>query len=88
MPISYSRTLRGNAPVQLGGNERNGNYSIGVSADIYSKYQIDLKYIDYFGQVKQGPSPIPGERMVTSANGLSTVLKDRGWVSLTLQTSF
>jgi hypothetical protein len=88
MPLSYSRTLKGNAPVQLGGNEKNGNYSVGISAEIYAKYLIDLKYVDYFGAVKESPSSIPGKDMVTSANGLSTALKDRGWVSLTLQTSF
>ena len=88
LPMAISGTLSGNAPTQLGGNEGNGNYSIGVGADIYSKYRVDLTFVDYFGKVKQGAGIVPGTTQVTSANGLSTLLRDRGWVSLTFKTTF
>lgn len=87
-PLSYSRTLRGNAPVQLGGNEDNGSYSVGLAFDIDAKYRIDIKYVDYFGRTAEGPGVVPGTTQVTSANGLSTLLKDRGFVAMTLKTTF
>jgi hypothetical protein len=88
MPIAFSQTLKGNAPVAMGGNQGNGSYSAGFGLDVDAKYRIELKYVDYFGHVKEGPGVVPGTTQVTSANGLSTVLKDRGWVALTLKTTF
>lgn len=88
MPVTFSRTLRGNSPVVLGGNEGNGNFSIGLSADAYQKYQIDLKYLGFFGRTKEGIDPISGLPAVTSINGLSTLLKNRGQLALTLKTTF
>lgn len=87
MPLAYSHTLKGNAPTQLGGNEGNGNYSIGVSADIYSQYTVELKYVDYFGDVKRTQNA-NGDTAITGANGLSTLLLDRGWVSLMVEATF
>jgi len=87
MPLAYSHTLKGNAPTQLGGNEGNGNYSIGVSADLYSQYTVALNYIDYFGDVKRTENE-NGDTAITGANGLSTLLRDRGWVSLMVTATF
>lgn len=86
MPLSYSKTLSGNSPVTLGGNEGNGNYSIGLSADVQQKYRFDLKYVDFFGDVKTGT--IAGLPAVTAINGLSTLLKDRGQIAFTFKTTF
>ncbi|MES2257030.1 MAG: DUF1302 domain-containing protein [Pseudomonadota bacterium] len=86
MPFSISRTMHGNSPVALGGNEGNGNYSFGFSADVQQKYKIELKYVDFFGHVKTGV--VAGLPAVTAANGLSTLLKDRGHLMLTLKTTF
>ena len=65
-----------------GGNERLGNYSIGLGADVFQKYRFDLKYIDYVGRFKDNGAS------VTSANGLTTYLRDRGFISLTFKTTF
>ena len=81
-PVTYSRGLSGNAPVIFGGNEANGNYSFGIGADIRQKYRIDLKYIDYYGKYKDNGTA------VTSQNGFTTLLEDRGFVSLTFKTTF
>lgn len=78
-PMTYARGLSGNAPTIFGGNERNGNYSVGLAADLYQKYRFDLKYIDYFGQYKDNGTA------VTTQNGFTTLLKDRGFVSLTFK---
>lgn len=86
MPMSFSKTLRGNSPVTLGGNEGNGNYSIGISADVKQKYRFDLKYVDFFGDTKDGT--IAGLPAVTGQNGLSTLLKDRGHIVFTFKTTF
>lgn len=82
MPMTYSVGLSGNSPTTFGGNEGLGNYSIGIGADIYQKYRVDLKYIDYFGKYRDNGTA------VTTVNGFTTALDDRGFLSLTLKTSF
>lgn len=81
-PVTFATGLSGNAATVFGGNESNGNYTIGVGADIYQKYRIDLKYIDWFGRYKDNGTA------VTSQNGFTTLLSDRGFVSLTFKTTF
>lgn len=86
-PMSYSVGLFGNSPVSLGGNEANGSYSIGLAADVYSKYRFDLKWVDYFGNSKYAPQAQTGTQ-VLRVNGLSTLLSDRGFLAFTFKTSF
>nr|NMF99955.1 DUF1302 family protein [Aromatoleum toluolicum] len=81
-PLALSVGLSGNAPTVFGGNEGNGNYSVGLSADVFQKYRIDLKYIDYFGKYRHNGTAL------TTQNGFTTLLQDRGFVSLTLKTTF
>ncbi len=81
-PLTFATGLTGNAATVFGGNQANGNYTIGVGADIFQKYRVDLKYIDWFGRYKDNGNA------VTSQNGLTTLLSDRGFVSLTLKTTF
>ena len=81
-PMAVSVGLKGNAPTVFGGNEKNGNYSIGLSADVHQKYRIELKYVDYFGHYNNNGTA------VTTQNGFTTLLKDRGFVSLTFKTTF
>ena len=69
-------------PTTFGGNQANGNYTIGVGADIFQKYRVDLKYIDWFGRYKDNGTA------VTTQNGFTTLLEDRGFISLTLKTTF
>ena len=40
----------------FGGNEGGGNYSVGVAADIYQKYRVDLKYSGYYGDYSTNPT--------------------------------
>ena len=82
LPIAYSRGLVGNAATIFGGNQGNGNYSIGLSFDVQQKYRFDLKYIDYIGRYKSNATA------VTAQNGFTTLLKDRGFLSLTFKTTF
>ena len=81
-PMTYAVGISGNAATVFGGNEGLGNYTLGVSADVQQKYRFDLKYIDYVGSYKDNGTA------VTSTNGLTTFLKDRGFVSLTFRTTF
>jgi hypothetical protein len=81
-PMTYSVGLYGNAPTVFGGNQGLGNYSVGVAADVQQKYRFDLKYIDFIGRYRDNGTA------VTSQNGLTTFLKDRGFVSLTFKTTF
>ena len=82
MPLAIFGGLSGNAPTVFAGNQGNGNYSIGLSADVYQKYRFDLRYIDYFGHTKDNGT------QVTAQNGFTTLLKDRGSVYLTFKTTF
>jgi hypothetical protein len=81
-PVTYAVGLTGNAPTVFGGNEGLGNYTVGVSADVQQKYRFDLKYIDFVGHTRDNGTAI------TSQNGLTSFLKDRGFVSLTFRTTF
>ncbi|NRF67200.1 DUF1302 domain-containing protein [Aquincola sp. S2] len=81
-PMTYAIGLKGNAPTVFGGNERSGNYSIGLAADVHQKYRFDLKYIDYVGRYRDNGTA------VTTQNGFTTLLRDRGFVSLTFKTTF
>lgn len=84
MPITYSIGLKGNSPTTFGGNQGLGNYSIGLGADIYQKYRVDLKYIDYVGKYRVNAAG----NTVTTVNGFTSVLSDRGFLSLTFKASF
>jgi hypothetical protein len=83
-PVTFATGLSGNAPTIFGGNEDNGNYTLGVGADIQQKYRVDLKYIDWFGRYRTNGTGT----MVSTQNGFTTLLEDRGFVSLTLKTTF
>jgi hypothetical protein len=52
-PVALNVGVFGNSPVQGGGNEDTGSYSLGVGAQIYNKYFVDLKYVDAFGKTKK-----------------------------------
>ena len=64
---------------------------MGLSADVHAQYVVTLAYNDYYGPYSKGPNPfpVPGVSPVVwqGTNG-SGVLGDRGWVSLTLKTTF
>lgn len=81
-PLSYAIGVSGNAATTFGGNQGLGNYSIGIGADVQQKYRFDLKYIDYVGRTRDNGTA------VTSTNGLTAFLRDRGFVSLTFKTTF
>ncbi len=81
-PMTYAVGIAGNSATVFGGNEGLGNYTLGVSADVQQKYRFDLKYVDFLGRYKDNGTA------VTSTNGLTTFLRDRGFVSLTFRTTF
>jgi len=82
LPFSYSVGLKGNAATVFGGNENMGNYAVGIGMDVQQRYRFDLKYVDFVGAYKDNGSA------VTAQNGFTTLLKDRGFVSLTFKTTF
>ena len=82
LPITVSDGISGDASTAMGGSERSGNFSFGLGADVAQKYRFDLKYNGYFGRVKTNATAL------VSQNGLSTLIIDRGYLSLTFKTSF
>lgn len=83
LPLTFSRGLSGNSAVIMGASEDAGNYSVGVGAELYSNYFIDLKYIDFFGDYSKNP-----DRSMKTFNGPMAALSDRDMISLTLKTTF
>jgi hypothetical protein len=84
MPLSYSVGLHGNSAVQAGGNKNAGNYAAGLSFDLRQKYRFDIKYVDFFGPLVT--DPVNGA--VTSFGGVTSLLKDRGFLAATFKTTF
>jgi len=83
-PISWSQGLSGNSAVSFGGQDGTGSWSVGLAADIYSRYRVDLKYVGFFGNYSTNPAT----GAMTVANGTAAQLVDRGFVNLTLKTTF
>ena len=84
LPLSISSGLIGNSCISGGGNKNAGSWGVGVGTDIFSKYKVDIKYVDYFGDYTTDPST----GAVKSTNGGSALLSDRGFISLTLKATF
>lgn len=82
LPLTGSWTYWGNSAVTLGGNAGSGTYTAGIGADIRSTLRLDLKYIGFYGQT------IDNGKMVTSSNGLLSLLKNRESVVLTAKVTF
>lgn len=82
LPLTFSDGIYGNSALTFGGNQGTGNYSVGIAADIHQAYHVDLKYIDYFGHTSDNGTAVTGQ------NGLGALLKDRGFVALTLKATF
>lgn len=82
MPLAGTLNYYGNAPVTLGGNQGSGTYSAGIAADIRSFVRFDLKYVGFYGNT------LDNGTMVTSTNGLLSLLKNRQSVVLTGKVTF
>ena len=83
LPLSISGGLSGISAVQTGGAKNNGQYGFGVVADIQSKYNVALRYVGFYGNYSQtaaGAMNVPQSTFAT--------LSDRGFVMLTLKTTF
>ncbi len=92
LPLNYGIGLKGNSPAPLGAAEDAGSWSVGVGLDIYSQYKVNLAYSDYFGEGVTGPNafagnPGIGDSQLNAFSGSET-LNDRGWLSLTVKTTF
>jgi hypothetical protein len=74
VPFTLSYTIDGEkAPIGFGGDEENGNASLGLEFDINQTWLATLKYNNFFGPV---------------AAGLGGLLKDRDNVSFTVKRTF
>lgn len=83
MPLSWSGGLTGTSAVASGGAKNNGNFAIGVAADIQSKYNLALRYVGLYGDYTRNAA---GAMVVPHAT--AAALSDRGHVLLTFKTTF
>jgi hypothetical protein len=82
-PIAFTRGLKGNSQVQAGGNKGAGTYSAGVAFDVRAKYRIDIKYVDFFGDLATDATGA-----VSSNAGVTSLIRDRGFIAATVKTTF
>ena len=83
LPLTWSGGIGGTAATLFGGNKNAGNWSVGVGATIDHKYLVNLSYIGYYGRHDTDPTGA-----ATNFAGPFAGLADRGWLSLTLKTTF
>lgn len=81
MPVSYSTGLHGVSPVSFGGYKGNGNFSIGLTADIHSEYMLTLAYNRAFAKRRTGAG-----NTISDAGG--SYWWDRDNVTLTFKATF
>ncbi|MEN6440325.1 MAG: DUF1302 family protein [Syntrophobacter sp.] len=83
LPITGSVGLWGTSAVANGGGQADGSWGIGLQFDIFTKYKVNINYVDFFGPISS--DPITGA--YTSVGG-SGPLRDRDFITLTFKTSF
>ena len=83
VPLTFGVGLSGNGATVAGINKDAGYYSVGMAADIMSRYRIDLTYFGYFGNYDTDPTGA-----VSVNNGDYALLKDRGTLALTFRATF
>jgi hypothetical protein len=84
LPLSFNMGLIGNSAVLNGSNEKGGSWRVGLTLDVFQKYNFTLAYVGYFGEVTNDPKT--GAATVT--NGPYAALKDRDWVSFTFKVTY
>ncbi|MDX9789102.1 MAG: DUF1302 family protein [Desulfobacterales bacterium] len=86
MPFSVGYGLWGVASEINNGAKGEGSWGVGFNFDIFTKYKVNLNYVDFFGDVELTNT---GAVINRAGNGAGTAgLRDRDFVSLTLKTSF
>ena len=94
MPLSWAQGISGNSAITAGGSSGAGNFGIGIAADIYQKYRIDLKYVGFYGNYSTCPrTPATGTCVNNNGaadifNGLNATISDRDFIALTFKTTF
>jgi hypothetical protein len=93
VPLSWAAGISGNSAITAGGQEGAGSFGIGVAADIYQKYRIDLKYVGFYGKNSLCPGvPVNPGTCSTGAvnvfNGTNAIIADRDFLALTFKTTF
>jgi hypothetical protein len=83
LPLTWSGGISGTAATLFGGNKNAGTWSAGIGATVNHKYIVNLSYIGYYGNHDTDASG-----GTTNFAGPFAGLADRGWVSLTLKTTF
>ncbi|MFT3666930.1 DUF1302 domain-containing protein [Piscinibacter sp.] len=83
MPLFLGVGVKGNSVVAFGDNKGQGSYAIGATADVDSKYTVTLKYNGFLA--KHGKDELGA---ASNSNASLGKYWDRGFVSLTLKTTF
>lgn len=83
MPVFVDVGLHGNSPVMFGSNEGQGSWSVGLAADIYAQYSLELNYNGFIAKHSKDELGVDSR-----SNASLGKYWDRDWISLTFKTSF
>lgn len=83
IPLSWAGGVSGNSGVSFGGNAHAGNWSAGLSADVFNKYKFDLKYVDAYGDYETNAAG-----GIAQYNSNYALVKDRGMIAFTFKVSY
>lgn len=85
-PVSFLYGLWGNSATAFNWARGEGMLGLGLGLDIFTKYKVDLNYVNYFGYVEADATGAVLGR--TGAGGGTAQLRDRDFIALTFKTSF
>lgn len=91
-PIGVGYNLHGRSsviPLFNGGTEQGGDFSVGIDGIYDQRWTVSLRYTDFFGTEGAFLEPTNALQMGQSPNlSFDQALRDRGFVSLSVQYSF
>jgi hypothetical protein len=76
--------LLGNSVVTFGDNYNAGNWSVGLSLDVYQKYNFTLQYVTFFGDYTTDPTGT----FVAHNRGSQATLNDRDLLTFTFKFTY
>jgi len=88
-PVSATVGLLGNGATLSSGNQGTVSYSVGLTTTVRNQTTVGLSYKGYYSRVREGTAPYyaGGPEHYIAGNG-TYQLNDRGWVALTVKSTF
>jgi hypothetical protein len=82
LPLNFGIGLMGNGATLGSSQKGNGSWSVGVTAEVHNQWSATLSYVGYMNQM----TTVGNTVVANNAHG--ALYRDRGWVSLSLKSTF